>query len=159
MMVAHQICKASAPKYALGLKIREPLFWKRTFLFISLSKSATKPHKSVAKCIKMCGPLRQFGGRIHGLGGRKCVAKWRFQQQIQWLNFESSKLQFLSFCGSQLHELQWISPKITWEMPTKRVMTEYHQTCFKRWMFFCPPYLHKLVGHNSRYIFFCLKVN
>jgi len=32
MMAGHQICKAFAPKYALGLKIREPYFRKRTFL-------------------------------------------------------------------------------------------------------------------------------
>jgi len=32
LMVAHQICKASAPKYALGLKIREPLIIKRGLL-------------------------------------------------------------------------------------------------------------------------------
>jgi len=34
LMAAHQICKASDPKYVLGLKIREPLIWKRTFIFI-----------------------------------------------------------------------------------------------------------------------------
>jgi len=35
LMVAHQICKASAPKYVLGLRIRELLIWKRTFILIS----------------------------------------------------------------------------------------------------------------------------
>jgi len=32
LMVAHQISKVSAPKYALGLKIREPLIIKHSLL-------------------------------------------------------------------------------------------------------------------------------
>ena len=56
MMADHQICKASAPKYALGLKIREPLFWKRTFLYIAQSNSVAELAKSVAKLMKMRGP-------------------------------------------------------------------------------------------------------
>jgi len=40
LMVSHHIFKASAPKYALGLKIREPIFWKRTFHYTSMWKSA-----------------------------------------------------------------------------------------------------------------------
>jgi len=45
----HQICKASAPKYALGLKICEPLCQKRTFPYIGMYNSAPEPQN---RCLK-----------------------------------------------------------------------------------------------------------
>jgi len=52
LMVAHQISKVSAPKYVLGLKIREPLCQKCTYIYISHSKSAPEPLKSMPECTK-----------------------------------------------------------------------------------------------------------
>ena len=101
LMVAHQISKVSAPKYALGLKIREPLCQKRTFLYIGHSKSAPEPLKSVPKCTKnvslVCqnrGPIfyesnfsfdsfqLQIGARMLQFG-----ARWYFSWTLEFFPF------------------------------------------------------------------------
>ena len=48
-MADHQICKASAPKYALGLKIREPLRQKCIFPYIGMYNSGPEPQN---QCLK-----------------------------------------------------------------------------------------------------------
>jgi len=109
-MADHQVCKASAPKYALGLNSWTPLL---ETLF-----SIYKPSKFdlVADVNKTCSPLRRFDGRIRPLGGRiftkqKC---WNWQQmrwsnpRIRWPNSSLQNSYFLPFCGLQLHESQWI---------------------------------------------------
>ena len=119
-MADHQICKASAPKYALGLKIREPLFWKHTFLYMAQSNSMAELVNSVAELDWFGGRKiskqdydigSKFGGRIFVFGGRIPVFKIPF---------------FLPFCGLQLHESQCKTLKNTWKMPTKLVMTKCH---------------------------------
>jgi len=70
-MVSHQLCKVSTPKYALGLKIREPLFQKRTFLYINNSNSAPEPTKSVPESSKTRSPISHFGARMSEFGARK----------------------------------------------------------------------------------------
>ena len=81
LMVAHQISKVSAPKYVLGLKIREPLFQKRTFLYIGQWKSAPEPTRSVPENVKTRSEVVQIGARTPIVGARF----FSKQKDFSWL--------------------------------------------------------------------------
>ena len=134
MMAGHQICKAFARKYALGLKIRELLSPKTCFSFYKPVKISHRTPEIGDRIIKTCCPIYEFGGQTRAVRWPKNhVANPENWQEIRWPNlsirwpnFNLQTSIFLLFCGFQLHEPQWITLKNTWKMPTKLVMTECH---------------------------------